>query len=668
MISTQIKLFDAMSPVLANIVSSVDALINSLEACEKSSENMIDANALNRAKEAISAAKSESSMYGEALKTVARGASDAHYNISTLTDSLFNNSNVMDRALSTAKKLAFGFLSFQGIKKFIENADNLQDVSTRLDMVAANFKEKENDLSGAELIARIRKSANESRGEFMMTADVIGKLGMQAKSAFGSSDELILFAEQLNKNFKISGTSAEGIASTMYNLTQALSSGVLRGQDLNAIMSNAPIILEKVAGYMGTNISQIRKLAEEGKLTSDVIVKAMLSSANKTDEAFRKMPLTFRDIMTRIKNEIEKALSSAYVKWEALLNMPQMKKAISAIIDIISALASTIADIISFIVTVFEPVIDLIGRFPGLLEAAAFAFGVFEAATWGANAAMTAFNIACNANPIILIITLVVTLIFLLYKWIESIGGIELAWFKLCLALNKAAEWIGVTLGGFIGLIASLALGAIQLVLHAVQAILNIILEAVNLVIKAINLIPGVSVPLVPKVNFAGDFDKWSGGAREKMTKFLIDDTIDFRENINKNLEAKIKQKEDEIAKAKAAQNANPLKDKRDEIQKELDRLKKELETTNKGIDKTAGHAGNIDKKLDENIKVDSDDLKEIRDVMFQRAIQNLSWDKIEVHVDNSFGDVHETADADQVAKTIEDGLYEAINKVGVMT
>lgn len=86
-----------------------------------------------------------------------------------------------------------------------------------------------------------------------------------------------------------------------------------------------------------------------------------------------------------------------------------------------------------------------------------------------------------------------------------------------------------------------------------------------------------------------------------------------------------------------------------------------------KDLGRAGGHAENIDNKLDDGLEVNNEDLKAIRDVMFQRAIQNLSWDKIDVHVDNTFGDVHETADTDSIIKSIEDGLYEAVERVGVM-
>lgn len=664
MISTEIKLFDSMSPILKNIALSVDAITKALGNTEKASENMIDASAVRKASDSFNEAVSNIYSFDEALVGAKMSSESAGNSIDGLSNNIINNKNVMSDAIGTAKKLLGAYLSFQGIKKFIESADEFQNISTRLGMVSKSFDEA--GLDSKVFMERIRRSATASRGEFMMTADVISKLGMQARNAFGSSDELIIFAEQLNKNFKIAGTDAEGIRSVMYNLTQALASGVLRGQDLNSVMSNAPIILEKVAKYMDSDISQIRKLAEEGQLSADVIVKAMLDSADKTDEAFKNMPMTFADIMTRIKNEAQRALSGAFIKWNELLNSDNMKNTIDFIVQLISSFVETVADIIGLLIDVFGPIVGSIGKFGDVINIAVTAFIAFKLAVWAVNTAMMIFNVTCNANPIILIITAVLTLIMLLVKWIQSVGGVAIAWLKLKLTVINIFAVLYTTIGGFITLCASAILGVVSLVLHAVQSMVNAVIKGFNTVIAGANHIPGVNIGLIGEAKFADNFDTWANGIRDKMSDGLIAKSRSLSEKA-KGIENEIKIKQDEIARKKEAEKADPLKDKREEMQKELDKFKKDLENTNKGIGKTAGHAGSIDKKLDDGLEVNNEDLKAIRDVMFQRAIQNLSWDKIDVHVDNSFGDVHETADTDSIIKSIEDGLYEAVERVGVM-
>lgn len=657
MISTEIKLFDSMSPILKNIASSVDAITKALGNTEKASENMIDTAAVRKASDSFNDAVSNIYSFDEALIEAKMSSESAGNSIDGLSNNIINNENVMSRAIGTAKKLLGAYLSFQGIKKFVESADEFQNVSTRLGMVSKSFDEA--GLDSKVFMERIRRSATASRGEFMMTADVISKLGMQARNAFGSSDELIIFAEQLNKNFKIAGTDAEGIRSVMYNLTQALASGVLRGQDLNAVMSNAPIILEKVAKYMDSDISQIRKLAEEGRLSADVIVKAMLDSADKTDEAFKNMPMTFADIMTRIKNEAQRALSGAFIKWNELLNSDNMKNTIDFIVQLISSFVETVADIIGLLIDIFGPIVATIGKFGDVINIAVTAFIAFKLAVWAVNTAMTIFNITCNANPIILIITAVLTLIMLLVKWIQSVGGVAIAWLKLKLTVINIFAVLYTTIGGFITLCASAILGVVSLVLHAVQSMVNAVIKGFNAVIAGANHIPGVNIGLIGEAKFADNYDTWANGLRDKMSEGLIAKSRSLSEKA-KGIENEIKIKQDEIARKKE-------ENKFDMSSLKVPEYKEEMKGIGKDLGKTGGHAGSIDKKLDDGLEVNNEDLKAIRDVMFQRAIQNLSWDKIDVHVDNSFGDVHETADTDSIIKSIEDGLYEAVERVGVM-
>lgn len=657
MISTEIKLFDSMSPILKNIASSVDAITKALGNTEKASENMIDASAVRKASDSINEMVSNIYSFDEELIKLKVNSEKAGKGIHRFTKNVLENDSAMERAIGTAKKLLGAYLSFQGIKKFIESADEFQNISTRLGMVSKSFNEA--GLDSKVFIERIRRSATASRGEFMMTADVISKLGMQARNAFGSSDELIIFAEQLNKNFKIAGTDAEGIRSVMYNLTQALASGVLRGQDLNSVMSNAPIILEKVAKYMDSDISQIRKLAEEGRLSADVIVKAMLDSADKTDEAFKNMPLTFADIMTRIKNEAQRALSGAFIKWNELLNSDNMKNTIDFIVQLISSFVETVADIIGLLIDIFGPIVATIGKFGDVINIAVTAFIAFKLAVWAVNTAMMIFNVTCNANPIILIITAVLTLIMLLVKWVQSVGGVTIAWLKFKLAVVNIFAVLYVTIGGFMTAYTSVILGVVSLVLHAVQSMVNAVIKGFNAVIAGANHIPGVNIGLIGEAKFADNYDTWANGIRDKMSDGLIAKSRSLSEK-SKGIENEIKIKQDEIARKKE-------ENKFDISSLKVPEYKEEMKGIGKDLGKTGGHAGSIDKKLDDGLEVNNEDLKAIRDVMFQRAIQNLSWDKIDVHVDNSFGDVHETADTDSIIKSIEDGLYEAVERVGVM-
>lgn len=158
-----------------------------------------------------------------------------------------------------------------------------------------------------QLLDKISASANRARGSYHDMADTVSKLGILAKDAFNSNDEMIFFAEQMNKQFKIGGASIQEQTAAMYQLTQAMASGRLQGDEFRSIMENAPMLAQAIADEMGVTIGELRELSSEGAITAEVIKNAMVSSAEKTNEQFAKIPMTFEDTMTLLGNTAAKA-------------------------------------------------------------------------------------------------------------------------------------------------------------------------------------------------------------------------------------------------------------------------------------------------------------------------------------------------------------------------
>lgn len=158
-----------------------------------------------------------------------------------------------------------------------------------------------------QLLDKISASANRVRGSYHDMADTVSKLGILAKDAFNSNDEMIFFAEQMNKQFKIGGASIQEQTAAMYQLTQAMASGRLQGDEFRSIMENAPMLAQSIADEMGVTIGELRDLSSEGVITAEVIKNAMVSSAEKTNEQFAKIPMTFEDTTTLLGNTTAKA-------------------------------------------------------------------------------------------------------------------------------------------------------------------------------------------------------------------------------------------------------------------------------------------------------------------------------------------------------------------------
>lgn len=152
----------------------------------------------------------------------------------------------------------------------------------------------------------IFQSAQRSRGDYLATSDSIGKMGLMARDAFNSGQEIISFMELINKQFKIAGTNAAGIDAAMLQLTQAMGSGVLRGEEYNSILEQAPVIIQNIAKYLNVPKGQLKNMAAEGKITADVVKNAMFYAATDINEKFEAIPKTFRDSVVNMKNNFVK--------------------------------------------------------------------------------------------------------------------------------------------------------------------------------------------------------------------------------------------------------------------------------------------------------------------------------------------------------------------------
>ena len=320
-----------------------------------------------------------------------------------------------------------------------------------------------------ELQNKIFASSMNARASYQTTTDIVTKLGLQAGKAFKNNDELIGFAEQLNKTFVISGTNATGIESTMYNLTQALSTGVLRGQDLNSVFSNAPQIVQNIADYLDVSIGKIRDMAAQGKISAQIVKNAMLKAADETNAKFDKMPMTWNQIWIKMKNIAIKAVDPVLKKINQLANNQQVQEMFSMFITGASLVAQAILSLIegiSWFISVLEPVAPIIlgivaayvafniisGIISGVLSILATAHGIAGAAemlhageTMAATAAQWGLNSALYACPIVWIIAIIIALIAVLtYLWFTNDDvayGILYAWDAL--RLGAMTLWLG---------------------------------------------------------------------------------------------------------------------------------------------------------------------------------------------------------------------------------
>lgn len=185
--------------------------------------------------------------------------------------------------------------------KLAEMSDQYTLISSRIAIMNDGMQ------SNKALLDMIYASANRARGSYYDMADTVAKLGTLAGEAFESNEEMIFFAEQLNKQFKIGGASIQEQTAGMYQLTQAMASGRLQGDEFRSIMENAPMLAQAIAQEMGVPVGKLRELSSEGAITAEVIKNALVTTAEETNEKFNNIPMTFADSMQLLSNTATKA-------------------------------------------------------------------------------------------------------------------------------------------------------------------------------------------------------------------------------------------------------------------------------------------------------------------------------------------------------------------------
>ena len=349
-----------------------------------------------RAAQSTRLAEGAASVYS---RTMERLSSAANRVITPLRNNIERNRSLSSSALGAAggvRQLAAALLGIQGVRGLVTLADNLTSITARLDMMNDGLQ------TTAELNQMIMDSANRTGGAYQETADLVGKLGVLAGNAFSSSAETVAFAEQVNKLMAIAGTSTYGAAAAMLQLTQAMSSGVLRGEELNSVLEQAPTIAQAIAEYLGVNVGQLREMASEGQITADVVKTALLSMADETNAKFEQMPLTFGRIGNRAANAFIAAFQPAVEKFNAWLNSETGEKIVSGL----QVAATAVGRVVGLIVDALTIVTDFLANNWDTVMSAA---GIAAAAFAGYLMFVAASAIAANL-PIIALVGVVLLL------------------------------------------------------------------------------------------------------------------------------------------------------------------------------------------------------------------------------------------------------------------
>lgn len=353
--------------------------------------------------------------------------------------------SVTNSLTSSVLRLAASYISIQGLKKATNLSDSLVSMRARLDRMNDGLQTTQ------ELETMIYQSAQRSRGSFTDTMGLVSQLGTMAGDAFSSSKEIVQFAEQLNKQLALSGASGSSAQAAILQLEQGLASGVLRGDELNSVMEQAPALAKSIADYMQVSVGELREMGSQGQITADIVKNALFAAAKDTNAEFEKTPMTWAQVWTVASNTAVRALDP--------------------LLTAINWVANNL--------DVAIPLVVSLGAAFGVLLIAANWTNILATATKTAASMQAFYNAVMAANPIALTAAAVLVLVAALY------GGVA-AFNKLT---GSSISATGIITGAFTTMGAFILNGTLVPLHNGFAAFVNFLGNAFNDPITAIDVL-----------------------------------------------------------------------------------------------------------------------------------------------------------------------------------
>lgn len=403
----------------------------------------------------------------------------------------------------TIKSAVAAYVSIQSVGKILNMSDELTQTTSRLDMMNNSF----NQINGtanetSELVNMVYAAAQDARGSFSDMASVVARFGNNARDAFGSSEEVVAFADLVQKQMTIAGASTQEAANAELQLSQALGSGVLRGDELNSIFEQAPNLIQNIADYLDAPIGQIREMASEGELSADVVKAAIFAAADDINGKFEQMPMTWGQAWTKMQNAAVMTFQTVLQRINDAANSDVLADLTDGVIDAMGVMANIVLNTFDMMVSagsfvadnwsVIAPIVYGIVVALGIYTVALIAYNIQKAiasvqeyvhakailanaeahsvetvATASATVAQTSFNAALLACPITWIVVLVIALI----------AGI----IALCNWIAKTTDITNSGLGLIAGVLATFVAFNINLILGLINTIISLAINFYNM-------------------------------------------------------------------------------------------------------------------------------------------------------------------------------------------
>lgn len=623
--------------------------------------------------------------------------------------------NEANSLMQTIKEAVAAYATIQTLSAALNLSDQLTTTTARMNLMNDGLQTTQ------DLQNMIYLSAERARGSYQATADAVSKLGLMAGDAFGSSQEIIAFMEQINKQFTIAGTEAAGVDAAMLQLTQAMASGVLRGEELNSIFEQAPTIIQSIADYLDVPIGSIREMAAEGQITADIVKAAMFAAADETNAKFESMPKTFSQVWTSFQNTALMAFQPVLQRMNEIANSEAFQTFVNNAIEGLSMVAGVALEIFDLLVGVaglvaenwswLSPIIygvaaalavyygwqlavNAISAISKGIHIAmavaqmihAAATGALTAATAAEIAAQNGLNAALYACPIVWIIVLIIALIALFYAAVAAVnkfaGTSVSATGIICGAFMVALAFIGNIFVALWNLVVDVFVLIYNLVATVANFIGNVFTDPIGAVCRLFfdlaDTVLGILQALASAIDaiFGSDLAGSVQGWRDSLGGW-VDDTFGKGDEVM----AKMNADDMKLGRFEYGEAWNAGYSFGEGIDQSIANFDpSSLFDTNvpgaddyanwgnygsgiggigSGVDDIAGNTGKIADSMD----ITEEDLKYLRDIAEQEAVNRFTTAEITIEQTNH-NTVSGKMDLDGIVSGLTDAANEAVDKI----
>ena len=717
---------DVLPDEVTNRMSRVNALIEQIQAnLAFSVENPFGLGGneieqqLSAIERSLNQAVTQQNMLNNAVGNTGDSINDNIHEQEQFNQEISAGTQQANELTNTIKRAVAAYVSIQTVGKALNISDELVQTTSRLNMMNDGVQ------TTAELVNMVYAAAQDARGSFSQMADVVARFGNNAKDAFSSSEEVVAFADLIQKQMTIAGASTQEAANAELQLSQALGSGVLRGDELNSIFEQAPNLIQNIADYLDVPIGKIREMAADGELSADVVKAAIFSAADDINSKFNEMPMTWGQMWQSMQNTALIAFQPVLQRLNDLANSEAFQTFIQGAIEAMATLANILLNVFELVGTVggfiadnwsvISPIIygviaalAVYAAYLGIVKAIELAsaaataihsvamsakIGVMAALTgqtMAATAAQMGYNGALYACPVVWIIMLILALIVVIFAVCNAIakmtgiansgfgvitGGVNVViqFFK---NLGLTVANIALGIGNAIAALASNMMTAFHNAICSVQSwfynLLSTALSVIEGICSALNKLPFVEFDYSGISSAADDYAaKASEAAGNKEDYQSISDA--FNEGFT-TFDTFQDGWASDAFNAGAAWG-DGVADKVSNFS--LSDVFGQTDIPNVG-DYTSGFndaiansgvgdsIGNIDDntgKIKDSLDVTEEDLKYLRDIAEQESINRFTTAEVTINQTNN-NNVSSDTDLDGFITALDDAMGEAIESI----